>query len=173
MIQVPEQWLFFGVDRIRYLMHIWWYFRGYDFTPSNDVTIAWMELSGLIPTLRRYRKLAIFVVVPQMKLRWPYTFGDVIDVEHKLFDSVSSPGAEHSGFDFDVQAMFLVQKTCVDICMDAISIIEKHPPERKSVFTFTCERGVKSVACAVLLASLVYPHAKIAFFADVGSALSR
>ena len=68
-----------------------------------------------------------------MKQRWPYTFGGVIDVEHKLLDSVFSPGAEHSGFYFDVHAMFLVQKTCVDIFMDAISIIEKHPPERRCV----------------------------------------
>ena len=62
-----------------------------------------------------------------MKLRWPYTFGDVIDVEHKLFDSqdlLDVIDVEcHSGFDFDVQAMFLVQKTCVDIFMDAIRII--------------------------------------------------
>ena len=27
MIQVPEQWRFFGVDRIRFLKHSWWYFR--------------------------------------------------------------------------------------------------------------------------------------------------
>ena len=63
----------------------------------------------------------------------PGAYKDHIDVGDQLFDSVFSPDTENTGFDFDIQAMFLVQKTCVDIFMHAISIIEKHPPERRCV----------------------------------------
>ena len=38
--QIPDHWTCAGRDNHHFLNHIWWYLRRYDFTPSNDVTIA-------------------------------------------------------------------------------------------------------------------------------------
>ena len=58
--------------------------------------------------------------------------------------------------------MLLLQEKCANALKDAIDIIETQPPKYMFEFTFACQcANVKSIACAVLLASLVYPEAEI------------
>ena len=87
-----------------------------------------------------------------------------IDVEPDIYDDCQYIGCqcERTGFYFDVQAEFLMQDKFIHIIFDAIIQIENYDPE--FMFDFAFAGGcVKSVACAVLLASLVYPTAQITF----------
>ena len=158
--QVPTRWTCSEADRpVDIIKHIWWYFDRYDITPENDITIKWSNLASFIVEcggLRRNRRLTIHVIREKPR-QGSLVRREGINVEHDLYDcrenDANSP-TEYTGFDFDVQAEFLVQSRFINIIFDAIINIELRDPG--FMFDFAFAGGcVKSVACAVLLASLV------------------
>ena len=76
--------------------------------------------------MHRYRNLTIHVVPLDKPVGSP-VHRDGIDIDH-LFDftDVHSRFSGHTGIDFVVQAMFLMQGKCASVIKDAIDIIDSH-----------------------------------------------
>ena len=69
-----------------------------------------------------------------------------------------------TGIDFEIQAVLLLQETCANVLEDAIEMIETKPTGQNFEFTFMCAHAThRSVACAIILASLVCRRARIRF----------
>ena len=153
---------------VEFLEHIFWYIDRFDLNPSYSVKRRWFQL---LPTLRDVhidRNLTLNVVSERAGTNFQFREGinvnlgtcspHHLDSRHPMIPDQKLV----TGIDFEIQAVLLLQANCANVLENAIAMIEAKPPHQHFEFTFMCRSAThRSVACAILLASLVYRTARI------------
>ena len=160
--------------------HLEWYGHrllraGYDGTIPPATRTLWEEHAHRFAQCTHARQLTIYVLGGGDGGRSASTqFSDPTFNSNfkKAFINVHARGLDANapelyrlshvtGIDFDVQGVLVRQPIFLDILLEAIQLIELQSLE---AFTFQCACATHtSCGCAILLATLVYPRARIVF----------
>ena len=141
-----------------------WYMNRLRLRCSGTVTQSWKLLDEKMDSIHHERELSIYVLAENSAsslLADPRAF---INVHARGLD-VHAPHlfnmCEVTGVDFDVQAVLVCQHLTAVILHEACRNIEWHG---LNSFAFVCHGAThRSCGCAILLAILVYPKARIVF----------
>ena len=158
-VRLPEPWQRGNQEPLEYAL---WFMHRYKLHMESGATDLWRCLSKKLPTVDTERALLIHAFARDTmpgkfreesrsldvherrinaKADWRYELGDV------------------TGLDFEVQAVMLTQSCTACAVLDACEAIELHDNHE---FAFACRSAThRSVACCVLLAAIVYRHARI------------
>ena len=150
--------------------HISWYAKRYDVHIDDTALQSWVDLDGSVNgriwpfgfrdlgRICSERELTLHAYA-QNNLPWSYS-GPYINVAQSLdCRSEMYDLKEITGVDFRVQAVVAAQPNTPKILLDAVQTIEC---ENATQLAFLCHGGThRSVAWCILLATLVYPRAKI------------
>ena len=127
---------------------------------------AWSKLEEQMAFIQRGRQLTIHVLAehPASPLLTNTDACAFIDVnEEGVHAHVPQPydQGQVTGIDCVVQAVLSSQRVTAEVLWDACKLIEMHELD---TFAFRCAHAThRSCGCAVLLANLVYPSARIVF----------
>ena len=136
-----------------------WYMDYYGMHMSATTFAAWNKLA--LCSVDRTRSPTIYVLAEDS----PSVTGmaNVVNV-HKRGVTAQAPlmynMCDVTGLDFVVHAVLVTQTLTAEALLDACVMIETCEPDSMA---FVCSHAThRSVACAVLLAILVYPNARLA-----------
>ena len=125
---------------------------------------AWALLESRIPRARKNRPLAIHILAEDSEALVTNSSVAAINV-HARGLNAHAPHSynmrEVTGIGFAVQCIFVMQQLTAQVLYEACQQIELGD---LGDFTFVCRHAThRSCGCALLLATLVYPSARIIF----------
>ena len=156
------------------LPHLEWYAQrlqrvGYDGTIPPATRTLWEENAHRFEHCNHARPLTIHVLGgggsadSDSASPFPRSFA-FINVHARGLDAKAPMLyrlCDVTGIDFDVQAVLVRQRIFLEVLLEAIQLIELQGLE---TFAFQCAHAThRSCGCAILLATLVYPRARIVF----------
>ena len=158
-VRLPESWKRGNQEPLEYAL---WFMRRYELCMEPDATVYWECLSEKLPTVDTERALLIHAFAQDTM---PVEFREEsrsLDVHERGINARADWRYELgdvTGLDFEVQAVMLTQGCTACALLDACMAIELHDNHE---FAFACRSAThRSVACCVLLAAIVYRHARI------------
>ena len=141
------------------LQYLGWYWDRLGYDMPTATRAAWSDLEEMMVFIQQARPLTIHVLAedsasPMLSLN-----------VHDRGLNAKAPSLynmdEVTGIDFVVQAVLVSQPLTAEVIIDACRVIEL---QELDTFAFKCKYAThRSCGCAVLLASLVYQRARIAF----------
>ena len=158
-VRLPETWKRGNQEPLEYAL---WFMHRYELCMEADAMFYWECLSERLPTVDTGRALLIHAFARDTM---PGEFREEsrsLDLHERGINARADAKyeiGEVTGLDFEVQAVMLTQSCTACALLDACMAIELHDNHE---FAFACRSAThRSVACCVLLAAIVYRHARI------------
>ena len=162
--RIPDTWGCAPGRIVEYIDWLTWNLLGNRL--DVDTRNAWRKLDDKMAFIERGRQLTIHVLAehPASPLLTNTDACAFIDVnEEGVHAHVPQPydQGQVTGIDCVVQAVLSSQRVTAEVLWDACKLIEM---QELDTFAFRCAHAThRSCGCAVLLANLVYPSARIVF----------
>ena len=158
-VSLPKSWRRGDQEPLEYAL---WFMHRYDLCMEADALLYWTCLSERLPTFHTERALMIHAfargTVP-LEFRQESRSLDLHERGINARKDARYEIKEVTGLDFEVQAVMLTQSRTARAILDACDSIERNNHHE---FAFACHSAThRSVACCVLLAAIVYRHARI------------
>ena len=159
---IPQHWACTKGNIVEFVR---WYMNRLGHGDMSAATkAAWAHLETKIAFVNKTRPLTIHVLAEDASSPLLNNAAAVINVHSRGLNAHARAlynTWEVTGVDFNVQAVLVSQSLTADVLYDACRAIEL---QELDTFTFVCSHAThRSCGCAVLLAILVYHHARIIF----------
>ena len=138
-----------------------WYMHRYGLYMDAGTRRSWSVFSEHLEGVSNHRRVSLYAFAEgRVPDRFAHTacinVGDTLTAHSSLYQQ-----SKVTGMDFRVQAVLITQAMTAHILSSAVDQIEHDELEE---FAFVCRCAThRSVACCVLLGSLVYPNATLHF----------